>query len=45
MSEKLRDIRLRMTCMAAKVAAENPAREDEVALRLAFLCGEYGPRP
>jgi aminoglycoside phosphotransferase (APT) family kinase protein len=42
----LRDIReFRMTCMAAQVAAENPARHDEAVLRLACLRGEYGPRP
>ncbi|MEV1249896.1 aminoglycoside phosphotransferase family protein [Nonomuraea sp. NPDC049750] len=44
--ETLRDIReFRMTCMAAQVAAENPARRDEVMLRLACLRGELGPRP
>ncbi|MET9243882.1 aminoglycoside phosphotransferase family protein [Nonomuraea sp. NPDC003709] len=44
--ETLRDIReFRMTCMAAQVAAENPARRDEVMLRLACLRGERGPRP
>ncbi|MEV0150001.1 MULTISPECIES: aminoglycoside phosphotransferase family protein [unclassified Nonomuraea] len=44
--EILRDIReFRMTCMAAQVAAENPARHDEVMLRLACLRGERGPRP
>ncbi|MEU6718975.1 phosphotransferase [Nonomuraea sp. NPDC046802] len=44
--ETLRDIReFRMTCMAAQVAAENPARHDEVMLRLACLRGEHGPRP
>ncbi|WP_327591435.1 phosphotransferase (plasmid) [Nonomuraea sp. NBC_00507] len=44
--ETLRDIReFRMTCMAAQVAAENPARRDEVKLRLACLRGERGPRP
>ncbi|GAA5071863.1 aminoglycoside phosphotransferase (APT) family kinase protein [Thermocatellispora tengchongensis] len=42
----MRDIReFRMTCMAAQVAAENPARQDEVVLRLACLRGERGPRP
>ncbi|NRQ32974.1 aminoglycoside phosphotransferase family protein [Nonomuraea sp. NN258] len=44
--ETLRDIReFRMTCMAAQVAAENPARRDEAVLRLACLRGERGPRP
>jgi aminoglycoside phosphotransferase (APT) family kinase protein len=42
----LRDIReFRMTCMAAQVAAENPARRDEMELRLACLRGQQGPRP
>jgi aminoglycoside phosphotransferase len=41
-----RDIReFRMTCMAAQVAAENPARQAEVLHRLAYLRGERGPRP
>lgn len=44
--ETLRDIReFRMTCMAAQVAVENPARHDEIVLRLACLRGEAGPRP
>ncbi|WP_406315306.1 phosphotransferase [Streptosporangium sp. NBC_01639] len=44
--EVLRDIReFRMTCMAAQVAAENPARHDEIVLRLACLRGERGSRP
>ncbi|MEV7964720.1 phosphotransferase [Sphaerisporangium sp. NPDC088356] len=44
--ETLRDIReFRMTCMAAQVAAENPARHDEVVLRLASIRGSRGPRP
>ncbi|RBQ19446.1 aminoglycoside phosphotransferase family protein [Spongiactinospora rosea] len=44
--ETLRDIReFRMLCMAAQVAAENPARHEEVILRLACLRGEHGPRP
>ncbi|MEU6997631.1 aminoglycoside phosphotransferase family protein [Nonomuraea sp. NPDC046570] len=44
--ETLRDIReFRMTCMAAQVAAENPARHPEAALRLACLRGELGDRP
>ncbi|WP_245967023.1 phosphotransferase family protein [Sphaerisporangium album] len=44
--ETLRDIReFRMTCMAAQVAAENPARRDEVDRRLASIRGERGPRP
>ncbi|MGP4103406.1 hypothetical protein [Nonomuraea sp. KM90] len=44
--ETLRDIReFRMTCMAAQVAAENPAWHDEIMLRLACLRGEAGPRP
>ena len=43
--EVLRDIReFHMTCMAAQVAAENPARH-EVPLRLACLRGEHGSRP
>lgn len=44
--EILRDIReFRMTCMAAQVAGENPARTPEIELRLACLRGEAGPRP
>ncbi|MFC0861656.1 phosphotransferase [Sphaerimonospora cavernae] len=44
--ETLRDIReFRMTCMAAQVAAENPARHGEVVRRLASIRGERGPRP
>ncbi|WP_219505256.1 hypothetical protein [Nonomuraea ceibae] len=44
--ETLRDIReFRMTCMAAQVAGENPARHDEIVLRLACLRGDRGPRP
>ncbi|MFI7533622.1 phosphotransferase family protein [Streptosporangium sp. NPDC049376] len=44
--ETLRDIReFRMTCMAAQVAGENPARHPEIAHRLACLRGERGPRP
>ncbi|WP_240777804.1 phosphotransferase family protein [Nonomuraea basaltis] len=44
--ETLRDIReFRMTCMAAQVAAENPARREEMELRLACLRGQRGPRP
>lgn len=39
--ETLRDIReFRMTCMAAQVAAENPARRDDVMLRLAGPSGQ-----
>lgn len=44
--ETLRDIReFRMTCMAAQVAAENPARHDELVRRLASIRGERGSRP
>lgn len=44
--ETLRDIReFRMTCMAAQVAGENPARHPEIVHRLACLRGERGPRP
>lgn len=44
--ETLRDIReFRMTCMAAQVAAENPARHEEVIRRLTSIRGERGPRP
>jgi aminoglycoside phosphotransferase len=42
----LRDIReFRMTCMAAQVAAENPAGHDQAAHRLACLRGQHGERP
>ncbi|MFI6497203.1 phosphotransferase family protein [Nonomuraea typhae] len=44
--ETLRDIReFRMTCMAAQVAAENPARQPEIEYRLACIRGERGQRP
>ncbi|MFI9552721.1 phosphotransferase family protein [Nonomuraea endophytica] len=44
--DTLRDIReFRMTCMAAQVAGENPARHPEIMHRLACLRGERGPRP
>lgn len=44
--ETLRDIReFRMTCMAAQVAAENPARHDELVRRLASIRGDRGSRP
>lgn len=42
----LRDIReMRMTCMAAQAAAEEPARLDQAQLRLDSLRGRRGPRP
>lgn len=42
----LRDIReLRMTCMAAQAAGENPEQHQQAAHRVACLRGERGPRP
>lgn len=42
----LRDIReLRMTCMAAQAAGEDPQRHEQAAHRVACLRGERGPRP
>ncbi len=42
----LRDIReLRMTCMAAQTAGEDPQLHEQAEHRVACLRGEYGPRP
>ncbi|MFD4401227.1 phosphotransferase enzyme family protein [Nocardia sp. NPDC058499] len=42
----LRDIReMRMTCMAAQAAAQEPARLDQARLRVDSLRGRRGPRP
>jgi Ser/Thr protein kinase RdoA (MazF antagonist) len=42
----LRDIReMRMTCMAAQAAANEPARLDQARLRVDSLRGRRGPRP
>jgi hypothetical protein len=42
----LRDIReMRLTCMAAQAAVQEPARLHQAQLRVDSLRGRHGPRP